>query len=159
MKSRSATSLLMATLLVVIAGASRPAFAGSPPTDACSLLTTSQVSEALGVSVKAGERVVPTSPKLCGWAGPGGPANAKRVVAAIITLDMFNHEKTPLQGIVETQAPGVGDDAHYMTTPGFGTGMSIKKGSFAFKIRVYGFPDDAVKQKEKELAQQALAKL
>lgn len=62
-------------------------------------------------------------------------------------------------GIVETQAPGVGDEAHYMTTPGFGTGLSVKKGSSAFKIRVYGFSDEAVKQKERELAQNALAKL
>jgi hypothetical protein len=80
-------------------------------------------------------------------------------MASIITVDMFNHEKTPLQGITETQAPGLGDDAHYMTTPGFGTGLSVKKGSFAFKIRVYGFPDDVLKQKEKALAQQVLAKL
>ncbi len=84
--------------------------------------------------------------------------NSKRVVVSILTLDMFNHEKTPLQGLVETQAPGLGDDAHYMTTPGFGTGLSVKKGTFVFKIRVYGFPQDALKQKESALAQEVLAK-
>jgi hypothetical protein len=55
--------------------------------------------------------------------------------------------------------PGLGDDAHYITTPGFGTGLSVKKGSFAFKVRVYGFSDDVVKLKEKELAQGVLTKL
>jgi hypothetical protein len=81
------------------------------------------------------------------------------VVVSILTLDSFSHEKTPLKGIVETQAPGLGDDAHYMTTPGLGTGLSVKKGNFAFKIRVYGFPDETLKQKERDLAQEVLAKL
>jgi hypothetical protein len=82
------------------------------------------------------------------------------VVASIITIEMFNHEKTPLRGIAETQAPGLGDDAHFMTTLGFGTGLSVKKQSFAFKIRVYGFSDDVLKAEgERELAQKVLAKL
>jgi hypothetical protein len=72
---------------------------------------------------------------------------------------MFSHEKTPLQGISEETVSGLGDDAHFMTTPGFGTGLSVKKGGFAFKVRVYGFPLRQIKEKEKTLAQQALAKL
>lgn len=131
----------------------------APPGDACSLLTSAQVSEALGISVKNGERLVPTSPTMCGWAAPGGPLNAKHVVAAIITLESFNREKTPVQSIVKTQASGLGDDAHYITTPGFGTGLSVRKGGFAFKVRVYGFSDDELKQKERALAQEVLAKL
>lgn len=128
----------------------------APPTDACSLVTAAQVSAALGVPIGAGERIVPSSPKLCGFGGAGA---AKRVVTAIITPDMFDHEKHPLQGIKEEQLSGFGDDAHYMTTPGFGTGLSVKKGSFAFKVRVYGFPVEQVEQKEKTLAQEILAKL
>jgi hypothetical protein len=158
MKPNLAKAFLISTLWVVGLCGSRVAFA-APPSDACSLLTTAQVSDVLGVSVKSGDHVVATSPTMCGWSGPGGPANSKRVVASIISVDMFNHEKTPLTGIVETQAPGLGDDAHCMTTPGFGTGLSVKKGSFAFKIRVYGFSDDVLKQKERELAQKVLAKL
>lgn len=150
---------LQAVLYVILAFAFTSPVRAAASDDACSLLTADQVSKVLGVSVKNGERVVPNSPKMCGWAGPGGPSNSRRVVTSIITPDMFNHEKTPLQGIVETQAPGLGDDAHYMTTPGFGTGLSVRKGNSAFKIRVYGFSDDAVKQKEKELAQAALTKL
>lgn len=140
---------------VFVLGVPRVSFA-APPTDACSLVTAAQVSAALGVPIGAGERIVPSSPKLCGFGGAGA---AKRVVTAIITPDMFDHEKHPLQGIKEEQLSGVGDDAHYMTTPGFGTGLSVKKGSFAFKVRVYGFPLEQVEQKEKTLAQEILAKL
>ena len=158
MKSILAKTLLRSALLMMVSCGPNLAFAALP-SDACSLLTTAKVSEVLGAAVKNGERIVPTSPIMCGWAGPEGPVNSKRVVASILTLDMFSHEKTPLKGIVETQAPGLGDEAHYMTTPGFGTGLSVRKGNFAFKIRVYGFPDETIKQKEKVLAEQVLAKL
>lgn len=131
----------------------------APPTDACSLLTQSQVSVALGISVGAGQPLVPTSPLNCGWepTGASGP-NSKRVIASIIRVDQFTHEKLPLHGITETQASGIGDEAHYMTTPGFGTGLSVKKGNYAFKLRVYGFPLDQVEAIEKKLAQNVLAK-
>lgn len=130
--------------------------ASAAPSDACSLLTPDQVSKVLGVVVGPGERVVASSPTMCGF---GGAGNAKRVVVALLKVDMFTHEKTPLQGVSEESVSGLGDDAHFMTTPGFGTGLSIKKASFAFKIRVYGFPLDQIKEKEKTLAQQVLAKL
>jgi hypothetical protein len=139
----------------VALGGAAPA-SGAPPTDACALLTPAQVSNALGVTVKSGERIVPTGSKLCGFGGAGA---SKRVVVALITPDMFAHEKHPLRGIAEEQASGLGDDAHYMTTPGFGTGLSVLKGGFAFKIRVYGFPIEQVKTKEQKLAQDVLAKL
>ena len=158
MKWDLANAFLRSAIVVMVSCGANLAFAAPPP-DACSLLTTGKVGEVLGVAVKDGERIVPTSPIMCGWAGPGGPANSKRVVASILTLDIFNHEKTPLKGITETQAPGLGDEAHYMTTPGFGTGLSVRKGNFVFKIRVYGFPDETTKQKEKALAEQVLAKL
>ena len=127
---------------------------GAQAGDACALATPVQVSAVLGVKVGPGERIVPNSSTLCGFGGAGA---AKRVVVAIITPEMFGNEKHPLEGIREEVAAGIGDDAHYMTTPGFGTGLSVLKGGFAFKVRVYGFPVDQVKQKEKVLAQQILA--
>jgi len=142
-------------VLVAICAVVEPS-ASAAPSDACSLLTPEQISGVLGAAVGPGERLVASSPKMCGF---GGAGNAKRVVVALLTLDMFTHEKTPLQGISEESVSGLGDDAHFMTTPGFGTGLSIKKGSFAFKVRVYGFPPDQIKEKEKTLAQQVLAKL
>jgi hypothetical protein len=126
------------------------------PSDACSLATPAQVSAVLGVQIGSGERVVSSSPNMCGF---GGSSAAKRVVVSITTPEMFAHEKHALEGIKEEQATGLGDDAHYMTTPGFGTGLSVLKGAFAFKVRVYGFPTDQLKDKEKKLAQDILAKL
>ncbi|HLW80889.1 MAG TPA: hypothetical protein VKS20_02490 [Candidatus Acidoferrales bacterium] len=156
MDSKLKSALTIAALVVFVA-MSRPRTAcAAPPTDACSLLTTAQVSAVLDVKVGPGERLVPTSPKLCGYGGAGA---AKRVVVAIINVSMFTQEKTPLEGIKEEIAAGIGDEAHYMTTPGFGTGLSVKKGNFAFKVRVYGFPLDQVKAKEKTLAKDILAKL
>lgn len=52
-------------------------------------------------------------------------------------------------GIQEELAPGIGDQAHHMTTPGFGAGLSVRNGDFVFKVRVYGFPIEQVKAKEK----------
>lgn len=147
-------AITAALTVVVTLATSYIAFAATP-TDACSLLTSPQVSAELGVQIGPGERVVPSSPKMCGF---GGASAAKRVVVSIITAEMFAQEKHPLQGIQEEQAAALGDDAHYMTTPGFGTGLSVLKGGAAFKVRVYGFPIEQIKQKEKTLAQQILAK-
>ncbi len=154
--------LVASAAAILLVCAASPAWAQSAPPagDACSLLTQAQVSAVLGVPVGHGERVVPSSPLLCGWEQPGSSvANSKRVMVAIIRLDQFTQEKTPLPGIKETSASGIGDDAHYMTTPGFGTGLSVKKGSRAFKVRVYGFSLQQIEAMEKRLAQDILAKL
>lgn len=146
---------LIPAVLLAVGSAIVPS-ASAAPSDACALLTPEQVSRVLGVAVGSGERVVASSPKMCGF---GAAASAKRVVVALLTLEMFTHEKTPLQGISEESVSGLGDDAHFMTTPGIGTGLSVKKSNSAFKIRVYGFPLDQIKEKEKALAQQVLARL
>jgi hypothetical protein len=151
---RSAALLAVSAVVVVLA-VPRAAYA-APPTNACALVTPEQVSAVLGIKVGPGELVVPSSPKLCGFGSAGA---AKRVVIALITPDMFAHEKHPLQGIHEELATALGDDAHYMTTPGFGTGLSVLKGGFAFKVRVYGFPIKQIEQKETTLAREILAKL
>jgi hypothetical protein len=133
-----------------------PSLAVAAPSDACSLLTPAQVRAVLGVTVGPAERLVASSPNMCGFGGAGNP---KRVVVALLTLAIFTHEKTPLKGISEETISGIGDEAHFITTPGFGTGLSVKKGGFAFKVRVYGFPPDQIREKEKTLAQQVLARL
>lgn len=160
MTSRSLLAQTAGILFLICAGS--PAWARpAPPADACSLLTSAQVSAALGVSVGTGQRLVPTSPLICGWEQTGASsADSKKVMASIIRIDQFAHEKTPLQGITETQAAGIGDEAHYMTTPGFGTGLSVKKGNYAFKIRVNGgLSLDQIEAIEKKLARDVLGKL
>ena len=128
----------------------------TPPTDACALVTPAQVSAALGVTVKPGEYMFPSNKTICTFDSAG---QKRGVEVAIVKLTLFNNEKTPLPGVKEEQAVGIGDEAHYMTTPGFATGLSVRKGSLAFKVRIYGFPDEQAKAKEKALALNVLAKL
>jgi hypothetical protein len=139
----------------------------APPTDACSLLTQAQVAAVLGVSVGPGEKMVPNSAALCGWnvAGEKSPSR-KRVVLNIYTqmghvtpIQRFNYAKMPIHGITKVPITGVGDDAIFAVTPGFGTGLLFRKGDAAFDLRVYGFPNDQAEIKEKALAQDVLAKL
>src|SRR5579872_5048663 len=136
----------------------------APPNDACSLLTQEQVTAVLGVSVGAGVKVVPNSSALCGWDVPGEKSfNRKRVVLNIYTqmgsltpVQRFNNAKTPIAGITKVPVTGVGDDAVFAVTPGFGTGLIFRKGDAAFDLRVYGFPNDQAEIKEKALAQDVL---
>ena len=79
--------------------------------------------------------------------------------STITTVQSFTNGKTPVKGITKEPTNGVGDDAYYITTPGFGTGQGVKKGDSALQIRVYGFSLDQIKTIEKTLAQQALTKI
>lgn len=153
MPSKLTFAAISAALASILALA--PA-AHAAPSDACALVSPAQVSQLLGVSVGPGDHMVPKGTTLCAF---GQPSPQKHVVLAIITTNMFEHEKHPLQGIKEEVLTGVGDEAHYMTTPGFGTGLSVRRGSFVFKVRVYGFPLAEVEAREKTLALEILARL
>jgi hypothetical protein len=137
------------------------------PTDACALLTTAQVSAALGAAVEAGLHVVPNGTAICVWRVPGDKDH-KRVMLDIYTqigsltpAQRFNNAKMPIavKGITKEPVSGVGDDAVSVTTQGIGTGLIFRKGASAFDLRVYGFPADQVKAKEKTLALDVIAKL
>ena len=153
--------------ILIVGGSGLKSAHATPPDDACSILTQTQVSTVLGFSVATGQRIVPTTAMMCGWSGPGGPTiGGKKVVLDIFgplgkltAVDRFANGKTPVQGITKTPVSGVGDDAYYITTPGLGTGLNVRKGNSAFQIRVYGFPPDQIETMEKTLAQDVLAKL
>lgn len=159
-------SMILGVLFVFAACSSRATYA-APPTDACSLLTAAQVSAILGVSVGAGERILPNSTASCGWEVPGQKnLGRKRVVLNIYTqmgsrtpVQRFNTAKTPIQGITKEPVTGVGDDAIFATTPGLGTGLIFRKGNAAFDLRIYGFTVEQIKAKEKTLALDVLAKM
>lgn len=146
-------------LLVCVACASRAAYA-APPTDACSLLTPAQVGSVLGISVSSGGPLSPNMKAICGWPAPGGAEPPKRVMVNIANVRVFAGAKMGLAGKDEVITPlsGVGDEAFYDTV-GMGTALFVRKGNFAFSVRVYGFPPDQIKAKEKVLAQDVLAKL
>ena len=128
--------------------------------NACTLLTTAQVTAALGTAVEAGVPLVASNPTSCGWAPPQGPRiDAKKVTVQLSTLKSFEASKRPMNGIEKTPLSGVGDDAIYVTTPGFGTGLNVRKGNSAFQVRVGGFKPDKEKEIEKVLAIEILKKL
>lgn len=130
-------------------------------TDACSYLTTAQVSTALGIAVTDGQALVP---KVCVWRATD-KQSAMKVSLTILTMDGFAIGKTPLQGTEKPPVSGVGDDAYYkyFAAPRYekikAVDLDVKKGSMAFGVDVSGFPVDDAKAKAKTLALEALAKM
>ncbi len=131
--------------------------------DACSLLTQAQVSTALGIPVGAGTPI--SGPQSCQWFGKGKfatltitqPRGGKSAV------DIFNSAKASSSPAITKQpVSGVGDDAFFVYFAGStraGLGLSVKKGSSAFEIRVYGFNVEDAKPVAKTLAQSAAGKI
>lgn len=144
-------------LVVCLVSASLPAFA-TPPTDACSLLTPAQVSSVLGIPVSAGGSLGPKI--ICSWPAPGGTSAPKRVMVYISNVRVFAGAKMGLAGKAETITPlsGVGDEAFYDVVGSSSIALFARKGDFAVSVKVFGFPPDQTKDKEKALAQDILAK-
>jgi len=154
--TKSIVSLAVAVVVLSASRTSRAAQEG----DACTLLTTAQVSAALGTSVEAGKPLVASSPRVCGWAPPGGPQiGGKKLTVTLLTAKSFEMSKTPVNNVEKAPLSGVGDDAIYITSGGLGTGLNVKKGNSAFQVRVGGFTTEQEKEIEKSLALQILKKL
>ena len=121
----------------------------------CSLLTSAQVTAAVGVSVGAAQPIATTG---CSWTAPH----------IIVTLSLWDGSKwdqmkTPVPGMSRTAVSGLGDDAFY-TTMGPASGkqtatLSVKKGSTAYLIKVYGPNVTDEMSMEKALAGNVLANL
>ena len=131
--------------------------------DACSLLTQSQVSEALGMSVGAGTPI--SGPASCQWMGKGKWATLTitQPLAGKSAVDRFNSGKAAaLPGITKEPASGVGDEAYYVhfsNTSHAGLGLVVRKGNSAFEIRIYGFDVNEAKPVAKTLAADAAKKM
>jgi hypothetical protein len=134
--------------------------------NACLMLTRQQITDVLGVAVDAGEHVGPGN-ALCSWGEPGDPTHEGkhvlltlyRAVGKISPVERFENGKMPIGGIQKTPLRGIGDDAYYIDTPGFGLGLNVRKGNSAFQIKVFGFPAELTKALEKALAETVLPKL
>jgi hypothetical protein len=140
--------------------------AGQEARDACSFLSENKVSAILGVAIDAGRHIGPSS-ALCGWGEPNDPDHSGkhvlltiyRAVGKISSVERFENGKMPIQGIEKTPISGIGDEAYYIDTPGFGLGLNVKKGNFAFQVKVFGFSPRMTHTIESSLAQDVLAKL
>ena len=130
-----------------------PAVAQAAP-EPCKLLSQTQVSAALGVTVGAGQ---PIGTKGCSW--------SSEKPHEIVTLSLWPPEQwdrlkaSPIPGTTNAPAPGLGDDAFYTTVAQY-TVLYVKKGQTVYLFKVYGVQDKAKQMSaEKKLAQHALAKL
>lgn len=150
-------SLLAALLLLAPCSGSLVA-AG----DACSLLTQTQISAALGTPVDAGKPI--SGPASCQWFGKGKfmTLTVMQPLGGKSAVERFNAAKaSTLPGVTKEPVSGVGDDAFYIGYSGqtrAGLGLSVKKGASAFEIRVYGFDVDKAKPVAKTLAQEVAGK-
>jgi hypothetical protein len=121
----------------------------------CSLLTSAQVTAAVGVSVGAAQPVANTG---CSWSGPH-----MMVTVSLWDASKWDTMKTTVPGMTRTAVSALGDDAFY-TTMGAASGkqfvtLSIKKGSTAYLIKVYGPAVADQTSMEKTLAGDVLANL
>ena len=127
------------------------------PASPCSLLTSAQVTAAVGVSVGAAQPIANTG---CSWSAPH----------MIVTLSLWDGSaggwskmKAPLPGMSKDSVSGLGDDA-ILSTLGPADGkqfatLSVKKGNTAYLFKVYGPTLAEQISMEKTLAGNVLAKL
>jgi hypothetical protein len=152
---------VVCSLVFMLQGTARAA-AG----DACTYLSGAQIGTVLGVAIDAGQHIGPGG-ALCGWGEPNDPNHSGkhvlltlyRAVGKLSPVERFENGKIPIQGIAKTPVRGLGDDAYFIDTPGFGLGLNVKKGKSAFQVKVFGFSPEQIKAFEMTLAQDVLAKL
>ena len=139
-----------------------PTTPAAPITDACALLTPSEINAAIDVPIDPGKHIPPTSTILCSWPQTGTSGDsATRVMANFTNLDSFTKEKTPTNPrVFITPVSGIADEAFYVTTD-FGISLYARKGNTAFVVGVHDktMPPDQTKAKEKILALNAAARL
>lgn len=131
----------------------------APVDDACAILTTAQVSAAIGVAAGDGTYVIPTFKKTCTWTVANSAGGIRFVTLNLQGVDQFAGGKGGMNAAYLTPVGGIGDDAYYLGA-GSTEGLFVKKGQRAFKLAVYTtLPLEKKRAMEKELAQQVLAKL
>ncbi len=128
----------------------------APPTDACAVLSSAQVSAAVGQTVGNGTGMGPGMMHTCTWTAQG------MIVTLLVQQDtkMFDGGKGALAASQRSPASGVGEDAYYLGMGTSGTALWVKKDGGSFKMSVYTkkLSLDQVKQAEMTLAKQVAAK-
>ena len=159
---------LVALALVV---ATAPSTSAAPPDDACTLVTQAQVSAALGVQVKPGTYVTPSSKKTCTFELSPSPtkdirsltislwdASGYQIGKQVMAAAAAKEGKDPSQAA--GSVGGMGDDAYYTSMGDSYTALMVKKGNTVLKVAIYGeLPVEKKKSVEKALALQALSKM
>ena len=144
--------------------AAQAPLAAHADTDACTLITASQVSAAVHVTVGDGTHVVSTFVKTCTWT-PTVSSNIKAVTVNVQTAGFYDGAK---QMAVKTAAAvpadqfktaSVGDDGFYNVS-GELAALFFKKGGSSVKVAVYArMPIDQIEAMELAIARQVATKL
>jgi len=140
--------VVFAVGLLAVPGLSRAA------PEPCKLLTSAQVSAALGATFGAGEPIGTTG---CSWTS----AKPHQIVTVSLwpPKEWDRMKASALPGTTNTPAAGLGDDAFYTTVAQY-TVLYVKKGQTVYLFKVYGVKDQAKQMSaEKTLAQDALQTL
>lgn len=171
MRSKTGLGAIVLAVLIVVAAA--PSAIAAPPTDACPLLTSAEITAVVGVSVAAGTHITPTYLKSCQWEPPGGATvQLGSVLLALESAASWDSGKAMLQtvtdspndntkkgGITMTPASGIGDDAYYSSVGNY-TKLIVKKGDASFQIVITSSaPIEKKRDMEKALASKVLSKL
>jgi hypothetical protein len=139
-------------LAVVAAIAFRPVIGiAAPPKVACSLLTTAQVTAALGDPVGVGK---PMTKQACQWSQQRkGGDDLLKLEVSLTTIERYNRFKTATSATVTTVGD-LGDDAFYstQTANNMQTALCIRKGETAVIIHVFGGKKPAPEYQSKEKA-------
>jgi hypothetical protein len=154
MKSNSSRNFIIACICASAVLGSKTAAAQAAPAP-CSLLTSAQITAAVGVNIGAAQPIANTG---CSWSAP-------HMIVTVSLWDgtKWDQMKTPVPGMSRTAVSGLGDDAFY-TTMGPASGkqiatLSVKKGSTAYLIKVYGPSVTDQMSMEKTLAGNVMAAL
>jgi hypothetical protein len=125
---------------------------------ACSLLTTAQVTAALGASASGGTGMMAN---LCMWTAPANGGPAQKVALTIGDARKFAMAKMPVNDsrVTKTPVSGVGDEAVFGTTAGQMASINVKKGDTYFAISLNGVPMDKAQAVATGLAKDVLSKL
>jgi hypothetical protein len=148
--------------VTVITIAPPPSTVAASTKDTCSLLTQSQLTDAVGTSMNAGTYMTPEFTHTCTWTLASGATPAVR----FLTLDLKPAEKYEADKKLDAQAnptgvPDLGDDAYYVNLSGISiASLSVKKGDVSFKLTWYGTADSQrIMTAEKTLASHVLSNL
>jgi len=108
----------------------------APPTVACSLLTTAEVTAALGTAVGAGRQ---STKQDCQWWQEGKGGDLLKLDVRLTTIETYNKFKTD-KSVTITSVSGIGDDAYYATQTGndIQAVLCVRKGETAAIIHAFG---------------------
>jgi hypothetical protein len=144
--------------------AAQAPLAAHADTDACTLITASQVSAAVHVTVGDGTHVVSTFVKTCTWT-PTVSSNIKAVTVNVQTASYYDGaKKMAMQTAAampnaKVNPVSVGDEGYYLVE-GEMPSLFFKKGSASAKVAVYAkMPVNEIEAMEFAIAKQVSAKL